>query len=245
MAGNERVGVPHDCSDTAIALFFPGGDGVLLVPCHEQLLLLTGHAQFVTIEHVEGRASNQTFHLVAGFGRFLLEVDFCRALTVLAGSPSVHAVVEVAAITVHFANGRVQVEQISFHGAEHRIFVNAVLAPAVLPALALVTESPGWNDVFPFGSFSAGLLLARFIAAGFGIDAATGFAYPRPFAATVELTHGAVGLVEIDLLFGDDLGFSKCRRRGGEGGSCYAKQQCYNRQQLFHESNHRLKDCAL
>ncbi|MNC36323.1 hypothetical protein D3C75_848400 [compost metagenome] len=79
--------------------------------------------------------------------------------------------------------------------------------------MALVTECPGRNDVFPLSSFGTALLFPGLIAARFGIDPAPRFTYPCPFAAAIQLAHGAVRLVEVNLLLGNDFGFGKCRGR--------------------------------
>ncbi|MNQ60167.1 hypothetical protein D3C85_744380 [compost metagenome] len=88
-----------------------------------------------------------------------------------------------------------------------------MLSTTVLPALALVTECPGRNDVFPFSPFRAALLFPGLIAARLSINPATRLTYPCPFAAAIQLAHGTVRLVEVDLLLGDDLGFGKGRWR--------------------------------
>ncbi|MNP17689.1 hypothetical protein D3C76_1101270 [compost metagenome] len=153
----------------------------------------------------------------------------------MGGNTRDHAIVEVAAIAVHFAHGGVEVEQVGFHGTEGWVGVDTVLAPAALPALALVAERPGRHDVFPFRAFGTCLQLAGFVATGLEVDAATGLADPGPLAATVQVAHGAVGLIEVDLLLGDDFGFGKSRGGSGEGAGYGGEGEGYDVQQFLHE----------
>lgn len=67
--------------------------------------------------------------------------------------------------------------------------------------------------MFPFSPFRAALLFPGLIAARFSINPTTRLTYPCPFAAAIQLAHGTVGLVEIDLLLCDDLCFGKGRWR--------------------------------
>ncbi|MNH24851.1 hypothetical protein D3C79_848060 [compost metagenome] len=109
-----------------------------------------------------------------------------------------------------------------------------MLATAVLPALALITEGIGGHDVFPLGTLGAVLLLAGLVSAGGGVDAPTRLAHPGPFAAAIQVAHGAACLVQVDLLFSDDLGFGEGRRRVGEGGEVDGEEQGYGVEQFFH-----------
>lgn len=86
-----------------------------------------------------------------------------------------------------------------------------MLSTTLLPALTLVAECPGWNYVFPFSAFRAALLFPGLIAARLSINPAPRLTYPCPFAATIQLAHGAVRLVEVDFLLSDDLSFGKGR----------------------------------
>lgn len=65
--------------------------------------------------------------------------------------------------------------------------------------------------MLPLDSVCPGLLLSGFVTAGLEVNPATGFSDPFPFAATVQLAVGALGLVEEDLLLRGNLG-------GREGG---------------------------
>lgn len=58
---------------------------------------------------------------------------------------------------------------IAFHLAIDRIF-SAVFTSTVLPALALVTELPGGNDVFPLYAAGAVFIFAHLIAARLQIN---------------------------------------------------------------------------
>ncbi|MNE25609.1 hypothetical protein D3C80_1189420 [compost metagenome] len=163
----------HDRRDASITFFLPARYRVLLVPGHQQLLLLPRHAQLVPIEHVERGTRDQPFHFITWFSGLLLEVDLGGALPILRGNTRHHPVVEVAAVAIDFADGRIKIEQVGFHGPEDRIFIHAMFATAVLPTLALMTECPGGHNMFPLGALGTTLLFARFIAAGFGVDSAT------------------------------------------------------------------------
>ncbi|MNJ66615.1 hypothetical protein D3C77_627060 [compost metagenome] len=99
-----------------------------------------------------------------------------------------------------------------------------MLATAVLPALALVTEGVGGHDVFPLGTLGAVLLLAGLVTARGGIDAPAGLAHPGPFAAAVQVAHGTAGLVHVHLLLGHHLGLGEGRRRVRQGGEGEGKQ---------------------
>lgn len=58
---------------------------------------------------------------------------------------------------------------IAFHLAIDRIF-SAVFTSTVLPALALVTELPGGNDMFPLYAAGAVFIFAHLIAARLQIN---------------------------------------------------------------------------
>jgi hypothetical protein len=70
-----------------------------------------------------------------------------QARAILTGLHRQPAVAEVAAITVDFANARYQVVQVGFGSLITRVVACAVLAPARLPALTLVTEFPRRDNV--------------------------------------------------------------------------------------------------
>ncbi len=127
------------CGDAAIALLLPSVDWMLLVPCHEQLLLLSRHAELVPIEHVKRSPGNETFDLIAWLSSALVEVDFGFALSALWGDARRHSVVEVTSVAVHFTYCRVEVKKVCFHGLEDRVVVSAMLTSTALPALSLVT----------------------------------------------------------------------------------------------------------
>ncbi|ENA27851.1 hypothetical protein HMPREF1487_09034 [Pseudomonas sp. HPB0071] len=49
LTGYERIVVAHHCSNTVVPLLFPGGNGILPVPGHEELLLLARHGQVISL----------------------------------------------------------------------------------------------------------------------------------------------------------------------------------------------------
>src|SRR5690606_40874022 len=51
LAGNERIGVPHDGGDAPIPLALPGGYRMAAVPGHQEPLLLFAQAQVITVGH--------------------------------------------------------------------------------------------------------------------------------------------------------------------------------------------------
>src|SRR5699024_10217394 len=81
---------------------------------------------------------------------------------------------------------------IAFHLAIDRIF-SAVFTSTVLPALALVTELPGGNDMFPLYAAGAVFIFAHLIAARLQINNAF-FALPVNFTSAIKRT----GRVSVD-----------------------------------------------
>ena len=81
---------------------------------------------------------------------------------------------------------------IAFHLAIDRIF-GAVFTSTVLPALALVTELPGGNDVFPLYAAGAVFIFAHLIAARLQINNAF-FALPVNFTSAIKRT----GRISVD-----------------------------------------------
>lgn len=114
---------------------------------------------------------------------------------------------------INLADARHQVVQVGFGTLEHFIVARAVLAPPVLPALALMPDLPGWNNVLPFDARGAVGIFARDVATGFKVHAITGV-----FAAAIEL--GGLWGVELP---GDFLGFAE--RSGGLGVGGNGKKQ--------------------
>lgn len=119
---------------------------------------------------------------------------------------------EIVSVAIHLADARHQVVQVGFGPLVDRVLAGAVLAPAILPALALMADLPGRNNVFPFNTCRPVGVFARDIAAGFQV-------YPVAvvFAAAIELR----GLRFIQFP-GDFLGFAECL--GGLGLSGNSKK---------------------
>ncbi|MPN39095.1 hypothetical protein SDC9_186621 [bioreactor metagenome] len=97
------------------------------------------------------------------------------------------AVHEVTAIAIHLTDGGLQVVHVAFHFAIDRIF-GAVFPSTFLPALALVAKLPCRNDVFPFDSAGAILVLSHFVAAGVEIDDPL-LALPVDFTSAIEVAR--------------------------------------------------------
>ena len=79
---------------------------------------------------------------------------------------------KVAAVSVHFADGRVEVVQIAFHYFERSVVRATVLATAVTPAGEVLPHVVGGDDMFPFDAFSSLETFAFFIFAGLEIATA-------------------------------------------------------------------------
>jgi len=84
-----------------------------------------------------------------------------------------------------------------------RVVAGALLAPALLPALALMTDLPGRDNMLPFDAGGAIGVLARYISAGREVHPVAGV-----FAPAVEL--GGLRRIEFP---GDFLGFVEGARR--------------------------------
>ncbi|MND86200.1 hypothetical protein D3C80_781530 [compost metagenome] len=120
----------------------------------------------------------------------------------LLGQP---AKAEVAAIAIDFANAGHQVVQISLGLLVNRVVAGAVLATALLPALALMADLPGRNNMLPLDAGCAFGIFTWHITAGCKVHPVTGV-----LAATVKL--GGLGRVEFP---GDLFRFGKSARRVG------------------------------
>lgn len=110
---------------------------------------------------------------------------------------------------INLADARHQVVQVGFGALEHIVIARAVLAPTVLPALALVPDLPGRNNMLPLDARGAAGVLAGDITAGLQVHAVAGV-----FAAAIELG----GLRRIELP-GDFLGFAEGSGRLRVGGN--------------------------
>lgn len=111
---------------------------------------------------------------------------------------------------INLADARYQVMQVRLGTLEHVIVARAVLAPTILPALALMPDLPGWNNVLPFDARSAVGIFARDVATGFQVNAVAGV-----FAAAIKL--GGLRGVQLP---GDFLGFAERAGCLGLGGDC-------------------------
>lgn len=76
----------------------------------------------------------------------------------------------VAAIPVDLTDARHKVMQVGLGALENLVVPGAVLAPTVLPALPLMTDLPGRDDVFPLDARGTLDVLARFVAAALEVD---------------------------------------------------------------------------
>lgn len=169
---DEGIVVALDLENAAVAFAFALGDGVHLVPGFEKLAVLLGEADVVGLFHVEVNAGNLASDFFAGLDLLFLEIDDGFALAVHRGwvvCPLAEH--EVAAVTVHFADGGVEVVEVAFHDLECGVVCAAVLAAAVAPAGEVLTHVVGGDDVFPFdalGAFKAFAvrIFARLVVAG-------------------------------------------------------------------------------
>ena len=100
---------------------------------------------------------------------------------------------------INLADAGYQVVQVGFSNFEHRVIAGAVFSPATLPALALMADLPGGNDMFPLDTCGTIGIFAWDVAAGFQVDAVA-----VVFATAVEL--GGLGCVEFP---GDFFGFAE------------------------------------
>ncbi len=181
-----------DLRDTRIALAFPGGNGVLLIPDVKKLRLLAGKFQLVLVAHIKISAGDCATGAGGRLGELRFKIHFHGALPVLTFAAVPLAIHKVAAIAIHFANRGLQVMHIAFHFAVDRVF-SAVFSPAVLPALALMTELPGGDNVLPLNASGAILVFTHLIAAGLQVYDAF-FTLPADLAPAVK----AAGRVGID-----------------------------------------------
>lgn len=141
------IGIALHAGDALVARALPFADRMLAVPDVVQAPVLFRQAQFVALAHVQIGAGDGTAAVLGWHGRALLEVHHEGTGTVLAGLFAKHAETEVAAVTVYLADHRDQIVQIGFGQAENGVLGGALLAPALLPALTLMADDPGRNDV--------------------------------------------------------------------------------------------------
>ena len=131
----EGVVVALHFEDAAVAFAFLFGDGVHLVPGFEEFAVLLRELYAIRLFHVETCAGDDSAGLFAGLRLLFLEIyDGLAAAVHGGGIVGPLAVHEVVAVTVHLADGGVEVVHVAFHQLERRVVRAAVLAPAVFPA---------------------------------------------------------------------------------------------------------------
>lgn len=169
---DEGVVVALDLENAAVSFAFALGDGVHLVPGFKKLAVLLGKVDVVGLFHVEMHAGNQASDFFAGLDLLVLEIDDGFALAVH-GDRVVRPLAEheVAAVSVHFADGGIEVVEVAFHDFERGVIGAAVLAAAVTPAGEVLPHVVGGDDVFPLdalGAFEAFAVwvFARLVVAG-------------------------------------------------------------------------------
>ena len=96
----------------------------------------------------------------------VLEIDDGFALAVH-GNWVVRPLAEhkVAAVSVHFADGGVEVVEVAFHDFERGVVCAAIFAATVTPAGEVLAHVVGGDDVFPFDALGALEALAFFVFA--------------------------------------------------------------------------------
>lgn len=163
---HERVVVPLHLENAAVALAFPFGDGIHLVPCLEQLAVLFGQINTVCLFHVKVGARDNSAGFFTGLSLLELEIDNRLARAVhgfrIVGPLAIHKIVSVA---VHFANGGVEVVKVAFHQLEGRVVRAAILASSIAPAGEMLSHIVGGYHVFPFDRLGALKALALRIVA--------------------------------------------------------------------------------
>src|SRR5690606_14344563 len=209
------IGIALYAGDTPVAPVFPFADRVLAVPDFVEAFVLPGQAQVVALAHVQVGAGNGAAAVFRRHRRALLEVHHEGTGAVLSGLFAEHAEAVVAAVAIDLADHRHQVVQVGFGLAEDGVLRGALLAPALLPALALMADHPGRDYVFPLDACGAFGLLAWNVAAAGKVD-------PIAFegAAAIEI-HRAFGIDRP----GDLLGFAKGTWRIGLGRGERQEQQ--------------------
>jgi hypothetical protein len=143
-----------------------GRDSDSVSAARSQLPVLAAHVQVVSLVHVERDPRRSATHFFARLHTLHLEIDDGLTGAVhRRGLPGPGAIGEIAAVAIDLADRRHQIVEITLGALEDRIGVGAVLAPALLPALALVTQHPGGNHVFPLDASRSCRVLARLVAA--------------------------------------------------------------------------------
>ena len=169
---NEGVVVALNLENAAVSFTFALGDGVHLVPRLKKFAVLIGKVDVVGLFHVKMHSGDEAPDFFAGLDLLFFEVDDGFALAVH-GDRVVRPLAEheVAAVSVHFANGGVEVVEVAFHNLECGVVCAAVLAASIAPAGEVLSHVVGGDDVFPldalgaFKAFAVGIL-ARLVVAG-------------------------------------------------------------------------------
>ena len=185
---DERVVVALNLENAAVAFAFALRDGVHLVPSFKKFAVLRRKIDTVGLFHVKMNAGNQAPDFFAGLDLLVLEIDNCFAFTVHRGR-GVRPLAEhkIAAVSVHFADGGVEVVQVAFHNFKCGVVGATVLASAVAPAGEVLPHVVGGHDVFPFDALGALVTLAVRIFARFVIASAkVDFLFVEVAATAVE-----------------------------------------------------------
>ena len=141
------VAPAHHAGHLLVALLLPGFDRVSLAPGLIELAILLRQAQLVAVGHIEVGACDHSADRRARHHLARLEIHYRLALPVLMRFLRQPGEAVVAAVAIHLADARHQVVQVGFGLAELRIVGRAVLAAAFLPALALMADHPGRDDM--------------------------------------------------------------------------------------------------
>ena len=153
---NEGVVVALNLENAAVSFTFALGDGVHLVPRLKKFAVLIGKVDVVGLFHVKMHSGDEAPDFFAGLDLLFFEVDDGFALAVH-GNRVVRPLAEheVAAVSVHFADGGVEVVEVAFHDFERGVVCATVLTAAVVPAGKVLTHVVGGDDVFPFDALGA------------------------------------------------------------------------------------------
>lgn len=233
---DEGVVVALDLENAAVSFAFALGDGVHLVPSFKKLAVLLGKVDVVGLFHVEMHAGNQASDFFAGLDLLFLEIDDGFALAVH-GDWVVRPLAEheVVAVSVHFADGGVEVVEVAFHDFERGVIGTAVLAAAVAPAGEVLPHVVGGDDVFPLdalGAFKAFSVrvFARLVVAGAKVHvlfveiAATAVDCLLEFAV-VDASH-LLARIAVVVVTGSGLGIDFRKRKSCENAKNQSDSFC-------------------
>lgn len=130
----------HHASDALVAYLLPGLGRVGFAPSSEELVVLFGQAQLVSIGNIEIGASDHAAHLLAGHRLACLEIDDHWAGAILGGLLSKPAEAIVAPVAIDLTDTGHQVMQVRFSHPVGAIVLRAIGASPFLPALALMAD---------------------------------------------------------------------------------------------------------